>query len=191
MDFESLETITELLLQGAEPWTQGWGHRGACSGGAGPGVGVLSPTPRCVAGTGGALTAAKRGSSLSCRRAQAGWCLAGVLCQGILPPCSSLSTSLGRISEATNLGTRPQQALKPQSRSSDHPRPQPSREHVSCSGHMGRAWGNQGSLCGCKQPQGEGHILLPQDMLVGLGGAAGSQIPDAGVGTLLWATGKG
>lgn len=114
-----------------------------------------------------------------------------VLCQGILPPCSSLSTSLGRISEATNLGTRPQQALKPQSRSSDHPRPQPSREHVSCSGHMGRAWGNQGSLCGCKQPQGEGHILLPQDMLVGLGGAAGSQIPDAGVGTLLWATGKG
>lgn len=114
-----------------------------------------------------------------------------VLCQGTLPSCSSLSTSSGRISEATNLGTRPQQALKPQPRSSDHPRPQPSREHVSCSGHMGRAWGNQGSLCGCTQPQGEGHVLLPQDMLVGLGGAAGSQIPDAGVGTLLWAAGKG
>lgn len=47
VDFESLETITELLLQGAEPWTQGWGHRGACSGGAGPGVGVLSPPQMC------------------------------------------------------------------------------------------------------------------------------------------------
>ncbi|KFM06748.1 Kinesin-like KIF12, partial [Aptenodytes forsteri] len=33
VDFESLEAIADLLLQGAEPWAQGWGYAGACSGG--------------------------------------------------------------------------------------------------------------------------------------------------------------
>ncbi|NXS73629.1 KIF12 protein, partial [Pandion haliaetus] len=34
VDFESLEAITDLLLRGAEPWVQGWGHAEARSGGA-------------------------------------------------------------------------------------------------------------------------------------------------------------
>ncbi|NXR03485.1 KIF12 protein, partial [Sagittarius serpentarius] len=43
VDFESLEAIADLLLQGAEPWAQGCGHAGTCLEGAGPGVGTLSP----------------------------------------------------------------------------------------------------------------------------------------------------
>lgn len=40
VDFDSLEAIADLLLQGAEPRAQGWGHGGACLGGARPGVGL-------------------------------------------------------------------------------------------------------------------------------------------------------
>lgn len=88
--------------------------------------------------------AAKRGSSPSCCRAQAGSCLAGcgqwAGAWAVMPPCSSRS-SLGRIPETTDLGTCPQQALEPQPRSSDHPHPRPCCKRVSYPGHRGEGLG--------------------------------------------------
>lgn len=88
VDFESLEAITALLLQGAELWAQGWGHQEHIWGVLDLVWGFSAPH-RAAPRTGGAPMAAKRGSPLSCSRAQAGLCLAGggqwVLCWGVVP----------------------------------------------------------------------------------------------------------
>lgn len=83
-------------------------------------------------------------SSAFCCRVKAGSCLAGGGGQwmpwgcGRDVGCHAISSSSGRIPEAPDLGTRPQQALEPQPRPADRPRPQPSRERASCS------WGGLG-----------------------------------------------
>lgn len=62
--------------------------------------------------------------------------------------CHAINFSPGRIPEAPDLGTRPQQALEPQPRPSDHPHPRPSRERTSCSrGGLGAS----GLIGGCRQ----------------------------------------
>lgn len=62
--------------------------------------------------------------------------------------CHATNFSPGRIPEAPDLGTCPQQALEPQPRPSDHPHPQPSRERTSCSrGGLG----GSGLIGGCRQ----------------------------------------
>ena len=151
--------------------------------------------PQTIPGAGGAPMAAKRGSSPSRCRAQAGsclagggqWCRAGVW--GVVSPRSSQSPP-GRIPEATDLGTCPQQALEPQPRSSDHPCPQPGCECMSWSG--GRTRGGSGFFVGVQTAPGGGVTSSsPRMRWWGWGEQQGSQIPDPGVGTLLWATGKG
>lgn len=88
VDFESLEAIADLLLQGAEPQSRGWGHAWACLGGAG----CSQPPRRAVPRTGGALMADKRGNSLSCSCLAGGWAVGAVPGRGAsCPPCSSHS----------------------------------------------------------------------------------------------------
>lgn len=106
VDFESLETIVDLLLQGAGAGTMPGGH-----------VWEVLDLVVVVPGT--------------------GWCV---------PPAA---LHPGRFPEAPDLCARPQQALEPQPRSPDHPHPQPSREHKSCSGHKGEGWGGWIWLSGC------------------------------------------
>lgn len=106
VDFESLETIIDLLLQGAGAGTMPGGH-----------VWEVLDLVVVVPGT--------------------GWCV---------PPAA---LHPGRFPEAPDLCARPQQALEPQPRSPDHPHPQPSREHKSCSGHKGEGWGGRIWLSGC------------------------------------------
>lgn len=70
VDFESLEAITDLLLQGAEPRAPGWGMHWGCQTWAG-----VTQHPQIIPRADGAPMAAKRGSS--CHSTQAASCLAG------------------------------------------------------------------------------------------------------------------
>ncbi|KAI1231841.1 hypothetical protein IHE44_0007479, partial [Lamprotornis superbus] len=78
------------------------------------------------------------------------------------------------IPEAPDLGTCPQQALEPQPRPSDHPHPPPNRERASCSwGGLG----DQGSARVCKQSHGVGESCSPQGYTGGAGVSSQESYP--------------
>lgn len=146
VEFESLEAIVSLLLQGAEPRAQGWDPLGGCQ----TRYGGIQP-PQTVPRAGGAQLPVLL-PSLAAGGGQ--WVLWGC---GRAVGCLAINSTPGRIPEAPDLGPCPQQALEPQPRPSDHPRPQPSREL------QGRAGGSGGAN---SRTLG-GHALL-KDTLVGL-----------------------
>uniref|UniRef100_A0A8C3PLB9 Kinesin-like protein n=1 Tax=Calidris pygmaea TaxID=425635 RepID=A0A8C3PLB9_9CHAR len=179
VDFESLEAIADLLLQGAEPWAQGWGHGGARSGGAGPGVGVLSPPQSCPQDWWGS-TGSQVGhlpvllQSPGRLTPGRGWAVGAVLgCGASCPPAALIPSLPSPLAGSQRRRTSAHALNRHSSRShalltihirsrAVSTRPAPGTRGVSL------GWG--GSSWGCKQPQGRGGSPpSPQGCLGGAG----------------------